>query len=322
MKFIKTIDEAADFIKEQNQLLLAKLDENIPAIKKLESYPKLPSVFGDALQYVDNQGNYHSYSYSRPHDCKTIEAVEKRRDSLINVVESVKDLIEPIRVRNAEIIEHNKKVVAKITAFMNTVGIPASFNYTDPKSRARNPKSISKQAGYKDDIGRNIATVDYAYTNIINSCKTKRNDIQNWSVKAINSLLEVEKMRKASETQQKLEKLIAVLKVKYDVEFDAEDVEVLDAIINRSKYLRLADAMFNARSDFSEHYRVSYALDAFKVENDTDQKIVDSLSEILDEYEGDGRIFRDCEWNYGAIMSYAPADIVNDYNNLKELIGD
>ena len=227
-------------------------------------------------------------------------------------------MIEPIRVRNLEVIEHNKAVIAKINSFMNTVGIPASYSYTDPKSRARYPKSITKQSGYKDDIVRYVKTSDIAYNNIITSIKSKCTAIENWATKTINSLLEEEKARKVTETQQKLEKLVAVMKVKYKLDFDYDETEVLDAIINQSKYLRLAHAMIDARCDFSEHYRVSYAIDAFKIENETDQKIVDCICDILHEYEGDGRVFRDCEWNYGVVMSYAPAELIEDYNIRKK----
>lgn len=324
MTFVKTVDEALAFVARQHKLLETKVDETIPAFKKLLDYPALPGLFKYSLEYVNNNGEYNSSSrlYHKPHDCKTIEAIEKRRDGLLAVCESVPGLLEDIRQQNLEIIEHNKKVVEKIKLFMSTVGIPSSFSTTDPKSRARNPKPITNSAGYLQDIGRNIRVQDAVYTSILSTVEQKKKTIQAWSAAAMSSIVEMEKATKAIEKQKKLEQLLAMMKIKYNLPFDADQREILDHIVDSNKYLRLADAMLTAREDFSECDGVENALNCFTIDDHTDKLIADDVNDTLERWDGDGRAFRDCEWNYGAVMSYAPADLVNDYNTLREYMGN
>ena len=67
-----------------------------------------------------------------------------------------------------------------------------------------------------------------------------------------------------------------------------------------NKYVGLALSMAKTRGDWSQgFYRVKGALNNFKVETELDQKIYDEIIDILTDRDiMDGRIFRDCNYNY------------------------
>jgi hypothetical protein len=74
-----------------------------------------------------------------------------------------------------------------------------------------------------------------------------------------------------------------------------------------NKYYDLAMAMRKTKSDFSNgFYRVVDELTPFQEDMDTsivDQEIYAELFEIVsDEEYQDGRVFRDCDWNYDRII--------------------
>lgn len=86
-----------------------------------------------------------------------------------------------------------------------------------------------------------------------------------------------------------------------------------------SKYLELALSMAKTRGDWSNgFYRVKDALKSFSIETSEDQAIVDEVAEYVeDEDTMDGRIFRDCDFNYNWIYkNKLTKDEQKKYNEL------
>jgi hypothetical protein len=52
----------------------------------------------------------------------------------------------------------------------------------------------------------------------------------------------------------------------------------------------------------------------FKAESDEDNKIVSNINGYIQDWDGDGRIFRDCEWNYDRIFGKVDEKLLSDYN--------
>jgi len=46
---------------------------------------------------------------------------------------------------------------------------------------------------------------------------------------------------------------------------------------------------------------VRHALERFSIENDRDKNIAADVADSLAHWDGDGRIFRDTTWSYGAL---------------------
>lgn len=83
--------------------------------------------------------------------------------------------------------------------------------------------------------------------------------------------------------------------------------DLREAILSKSKYLRLAVSGSETRNDWSGGcYRVESALSEFDISDVVDKCIHDEWRSICDDFE-DGRSFRDCEWNYDRIF-----DLVDD----------
>lgn len=91
-----------------------------------------------------------------------------------------------------------------------------------------------------------------------------------------------------------------------------------------NKYLHLAHWLNRNREDWSDGY--SYAevgINNFKVENEQDREILDSLLALIDEnWDGDGRVFRDTKWNYDALYSLVPEDLRSDFMICRENTND
>lgn len=317
MKYVKTVAEALEFIQSQHDALQKKVDVQLPSHKKLVDYPKLPDLFRYQLSSVGSNGDYVSYSPYSSNSYLTVESITKRRDNLLAICDGVPATLEATRNENLTIIEHNKSVVALVNSVMKTVGIPDTFSYKDPNSRARNPKTLTKCAGYKDDLTRNVKTVDTAYNVLIKSAEAKRNEIKKWADAALKEITDKEAQIEADKKAKSKDKLLATLKLKYDLSFDVDEEEVTDAILDKCPLLKLADAMLEARNDFSEHYRVEYALNGLDTSDTFQGNVYDEISRLCDTYEGDGRIFRDCEYNYSVLFAAVEDHLLDDYNKLK-----
>lgn len=323
MTFVKTIDDALEYIKAQHQALVEKLDDTIPVIQKLQEYPALSDLFRYDRKYVSNTGVYASsyssyYHTDRESNLTTIESIEQRRDALLAICENEPKRLEEVRQINLSIIEHNKMVKKRVTTFMETVGIKSSYSAIDSKSRARNPKYITKYAGYIEDFHRCIPLEDYAYKNRIDTINRVKVSVTKWSQDAIASIRETEKFQQEQQRANKQSNFLATMRVKYNLAFDADKEEIFRTFMSKCKYLHLADAMLKAREDFSEDYQVEYAISTFSIENDYDRAIYECITSCLEDYE-DGRVFRDCEWNYGRIFELVTDDLLKDYNDYYKL---
>lgn len=325
---INTVEEALDFVLKEFDSYKKKTDETIPSIKKLIPYDIKPfDILNYRLQYVTNtgtyRGSYASYYNDCNTSCKTIDQIKARQEALLVYLDSILPKLEETKLQNEQIIEHNKTVIAKINMFMQTVGIPDSYQERDLKSRARVPKYIRHTAGYKGDITRNIPTVDSSYKGIVFNIDNKKKEVDKWASSAIASITELEKAKEQSDLEQKKLHTLATLRVKYNLDFSATEEEILDCILSKCKYLKLAHYLLKNREDWNDGpYWASVGLDSFTVggDNDHDQKILDCLEPLISDWDGDGRVFRDCEWSYSDIFNLVSTELKSDYQILKDLM--
>jgi len=91
-----------------------------------------------------------------------------------------------------------------------------------------------------------------------------------------------------------------------DIEYDDENfwANTLTALKNSNKYYVLAKAMEDTRGNWKDGCgSVEDALRTFTIENDLDQKIYDEIYGLCYDWDRDGRVFRDCEYNYNYIFN-------------------
>jgi hypothetical protein len=104
--------------------------------------------------------------------------------------------------------------------------------------------------------------------------------------------------------------------LRYGIDRESDWKDVLEHLRGQHQRANLAVAMMNVRNDWSEGPdEVSNAIDAFTIETDEDKEIANSVLRNLGEgWDGDGRCFRDCSWNYHRIMATLPDQLHQDIN--------
>lgn len=123
-------------------------------------------------------------------------------------------------------------------------------------------------------------------------------------------------------------KKLALLLAKYDLDLDSEWEDLLYAVIGKNKYLHLAHYLRKNRGNWNDG--CSYAetgLLGFEVETEQDQKIYDNIYHYIENWCDymDGRCFRDCEYSYDVLYGIAEeqnSDLYKDYQVIKENVND
>jgi len=108
---------------------------------------------------------------------------------------------------------------------------------------------------------------------------------------------------------------------KYDLDLDANQDDILEKMCSLNKYLELAHGLLENREDWSDGPKsASYALRNFKIETPLDQEIHDNIAPYISDWDGDGRIFRDIEWNYDRIFKMVKENNPSLYSDYLKLI--
>jgi hypothetical protein len=94
--------------------------------------------------------------------------------------------------------------------------------------------------------------------------------------------------------------------------------DLREILLKKNKYLRLAYFLEKNRGDWTDG--PSYAengLSGFTVETLDDHLIFVDINDLIEDWGGDGRCFRDCTWNYGRIYSeFVPPELLADFQQL------
>lgn len=209
--------------------------------------------------------------------------------------------------KNSEAIEANRKVREVVTAVMKAAGIPDEWSRTDPRSRSRFPKKIRERAGYFGDLERNAPIRD-GFENATLIYEGLKAKYDAYAAEAEKAQERAEAERAAAEERRKEERranvALATIVLRYGLPAESEWDDVLDALRKRDQRIDLAVAMSQTRSDYSDGpHRVHSAIGRFKVETDEDKAIANDVLSCLNDWDGDGRIFRDTRWSYDAIFA-------------------
>ena len=95
---------------------------------------------------------------------------------------------------------------------------------------------------------------------------------------------------------------LAGLILRYSAPEDTDWDGMLELLRSKDQYLDLAIAGQETRGDWSDgFYRVSEALQRFKLKDERDKEIAADLLGCMG--SEDGRVFRDTQWNYGELYA-------------------
>lgn len=211
-----------------------------------------------------------------------------------------------IHITNLPAIENNSVIRAEIEEYMDAIGMPRSWSEIDYKSRSKHRKYMSVTAGYLNDLRVNVPITDGFSPVRYESLKKSFLEYKQKSLneeKAVKEAAQQDEERKKAERRANLE--MATIILRYKLEEDIDWDGILDALRAKDQRLDLALAMMDCRSDWSDGPDiVDHALGRFTARTAEDHTIEDSLLPLChDEWDHDGRVFRDCEWNYERILS-------------------
>jgi hypothetical protein len=210
--------------------------------------------------------------------------------------------------KNAPALENNKLIVAHITQLMEAIGMPRSHRVRDHKSRARCPKYDTLPAGYMADLQREVKTDD-GFAGATSSYERMLAQYQEFKAQAARAAEQAQRERAAAAEREKQARLANVepaeIILRYGMDRESDWEDVLEALREKHQRVDLAVAMMNVRNDWSDGPdQVSHAIDRFNIETTEDKDIANSvMSNLGDGWDGDGRCFRDCEWNYDRLLS-------------------
>jgi hypothetical protein len=210
--------------------------------------------------------------------------------------------------KNAPALENNKLIVAHITQLMEAIGMPRSHRVRDHKSRARYPKYDTLPAGYLADLQREVKTDD-GFAGATSSYERMLAQYQAFKAQAAQAAEQAQRERAAAAEREKQARLanveLAEIILRYGMDRESDWQDVLEALCEKHQRADLAVAMMNVRNDWNDGPdEVSRAIDRFTIETNEDKDIANSvMSNLGDGWDGDGRCFRDCEWNYDRLLS-------------------
>lgn len=281
-----------------------------------ECFEYLFNNYKDACDFPEH--NKNSYYFKININENNTEQLHLAKN-IINVIYE-RDI--KIHNENLNILKNNKILWSKIFNLLKQVGIRDKY-YGFKSNRHKKQDWINYNWPY--EISRQIPT-NYSE----NRCEELKdkiikqlNELYNKEVKRIKD----EKLKKEKEQQEKQKnKQLALLLAKYDLELTDDWEELLHRIMRKNKYLWLAYHLEENRNDWSNGYDdAEFGLSLFKVESELDEKINNEIQGLIDDWQGDGRVFRDCEYNYSVLYGMVAEqdnELYKDFEVVKKYIND
>jgi hypothetical protein len=323
---IGALQEVVSMTEAKIKELETKASEVLPTVMSIGKYPSLGN-------YTVNAGHRHEVSlngysedwfktkayYGQPELLKTEAGLLERKQALLHKLEQCKQDCIKVEQDSAEAIANNQAIHQRVKLIMQHIGIKPSYSVRDTKSRAMYPKYNNVGAGYLSDLSRDIPVSVQGGKPDFD--RTKQYIEQEFS-KVLSQVRKTEQEENAKKALVQKQHQIALLRAKYTPD-DAMSSEWLirENILKKDKYLALAYYLEKNRNDWNDGGAYAAAgLDMFTVETDTDQSIVEEIKAMIEDWDGDGRCFRDCEYNYNVLYGMVKDEsLLKDIEHLKDL---
>lgn len=230
------------------------------------------------------------------------------------------ELSKSIGEENKQAAAHNLQVLEKLKAIIAAMGIPTTVRRRKPKSRSWATETVT--CDWFAEMQMAFPLSD-GWQRIEDRHKEKLEAIAQWEKQDEAAKRTAQLQREEQERKDKYTRLAASMATRYGLTPIAEPDDVFNAVLEADKYLRLAYWLQRNRGDWNEgpHY-ASVGLRTFTEEDDRDRAVVECVSGDIDDWCGDGRIFRDNEWNYGRLFEIAGErnpQAMADYTALSEV---
>lgn len=316
---LKALSEEIDKLKERANTVISSPME-------LKKYPKYTDKRYIWARHLNSFGtfNLNKDLYFKESNCSWSPPVytEASLEEALDVFDSAKDLwiqdSAPILEENERIILHNKKQYDAAVSMMKVLGINVTYNtYKGVRMTKK-----THTAGFVGDLGRVIPLEDN-YQRMLKGIEAQRDSIVAFGRKKIKETEDAEAKEEKERQKREEQVILATLRVKYlSDNLTASADAILDEILSTDPYLKLAHAMISTRNDWSEgFYRIEDVLQCPCVQDTVRADIYKEIAALVE--EDDGRVFRDCEFNYDKLFQdFVNKDTYKDYQILVSITQD
>jgi hypothetical protein len=271
---------------------------------------------------------YYSYQFEYQYESTSIWGIrkeEKLREASQGVYDSYQfvdkiELIDEIWEKDKAIYAENLEIAKNNLASFN--GLIDLIKLMGIETRCKNPKSRKTIPDWMD--------CEFV-TELKSKCRVYAPSLPDWSgfkrkvEEQVQKRQAAERAKELEEEKKKKEaektKLFLELIKKYDLTFPngmPNVHEMTEAILSKDKYLYLAHYLQQNRNDWSDGYDYAeIGLRGFKIEGDLDREIHRQISELINEPDIDGRVFRPI---YERLFSMVDQDLLSSYVKLKDYL--
>jgi hypothetical protein len=286
-----------------------RIDFNSTTEKLLKSQPELRQ----GLSFYKQDWSFMYVRINEESEKESKEKFSKLLDNLYLLDQTTHQQNRDIRTSNAATHEMIFKILERVGISKSYYGYKSSRSSQKSEMYYNFPSEISKQ----------IPT-HYSDNKLDDTKKEKLKSFNDIYDREVRKIREVRIQKEKEEKQKRENKVLALLLAKYDLDLEDEWSDLMDAIIKKNKYLRLGHYLYMNRCDWNDGY--SYAksgLQGFKCESELDNDIYDDIQGYIDNWDGDGRVFRDCKYNYDYLFGLVEdADLFKDYETVREKVDE
>lgn len=263
-----------------------------------------------------------NYSGLNKHHKKTFSVSEELVQQFTEIIKEAK-LLDGVKFEEAKLAkQNNKKLYDLIVADLSEKQIPL-LDIKITKSRgisttSKVPNALAKSL--RELCGIDCLVYD---PSAINALVTELSKMKEQLNIYQSKILNIENEKSVKESIQKKFMVLGSIAGKHCISNDNTPNDVFNELLSRDKYLALGHALFSNRCDWSDG--CSYAKEGisyFTVENSLDSAISAEIWELVNSWDGDGRCFRDCLYNYDKLFALVNSELYKDYVKIRDLFGD
>jgi len=309
---------------------------NISSIKKLEKYQiftlnitsrstdshwtRLPSIVVRLNVSEKFRKEVLGYEKETDLDC-TFDSNEVRSHADLMkaewIINKIQEYDNELRNTNLEIVAHNTKLRDTFFNITKQLGLPMNT------SKWKRNKLETVRLEWYSELSGMFETSHNAPSD--STYRDKKSYVAQFYHKIVNEIkkikLEEEAKQALSEKKRREDVLLQALLQMYIPNFttgnDYTWNDLLEEVLNRNPYLEIAHLMVMARNDSGNGYKAIYRCASAL----PDPAIASSLMVTAGNWEGDGRIFRDCKYNYSELFKLVEPELFRDYETIVSKVG-
>lgn len=283
----------------------------------------IPSECQDWLKEnkEDIYNKFSSFDCSRTYQINKYNVENFNLQEIFDILDVIVEHDKPIHEENIIKSKSNKETRDAVYALLKRIGIKSEY-FAYPNKRAKNRQWV--KYNWVSEISNQIPIYDEnLLTKLVN---TYKDIINEWYKKEIEYIKEEQKKLEEEKKQKEHNKVLALLLAKYDLDLDKDWEDLLELVISKNKYLNLGYYLERNRGDWSDGcYYAEIGLMNFTIENEVDKEIYNDIYQYIKDWEDydDGRVFRDCKYNYNALYKIANEqnpELYKDYEIIRKIM--